>query len=156
MIAFNTALDSGFLELSRSPIQIREFSLDDLSFWHELASDAVILRHLPALRHSDPNQLADYLFDHNSYTASQDGIRVGGLFLSFLPQSPSSVVVDMVVHPDLRSTSVATRMLRELVPLARSFGASSIRAILTPDNRSTLLAFERAGFNKVILLERNV
>jgi RimJ/RimL family protein N-acetyltransferase len=47
-------------------------------------------------------------------------------------------------------------MLREIVPLARSYGASRIRDILTPDNRCSLHAFERAGFNKVILLKKTL
>lgn len=156
MIAFNTAPSAGYVAISRAPILIREFVRADLSFWHELASDAVTLRHLPALRHTSLDQLADYLFAHNSYTASQDGILVGGLFLSVFPQAPESLVVDIVVHPHLRSSPVAPRMLRELEPLARSYGAKRIRAVLAPDNRCSLNAFDRAGFNKVILVEKNI
>jgi RimJ/RimL family protein N-acetyltransferase len=156
MIAFNSDISAGYAKISRSPIVIREFSLSDLPFWAELSSDAVTLRHFPGLRHSSIHQLADYLSAHNSFTAFQDDIPVGGIFLSILPQSNDSVVVDIVTHPDLRSSSVASRILRELPALVRSYGASTIRAILTPDNQTSLRAFERAGFNKIILLEKTI
>jgi GNAT superfamily N-acetyltransferase len=72
-----------------------------------------------------------------------------------VPPRPE-LFLDIVVHPHLRSTSVATRILREIVPLARSYGASRIRDILTPNNRCSLHAYERAGFNKVILLKKTL
>jgi len=60
--------------------------------------------------------------------------------------APEVVVMDIWVHPDLRSRGIGSRLLAEAERHARQVGARGLVAQIALHNAASLKLFQRAGF----------
>lgn len=131
------------------------------------ALEQAILAKLPSPRWYYPSSEADFAFHAGAGHAC--GIRLDGRLIALnilVPSSnhPDSYAAvlglqepntldfeDVMVAPEYRRQGIHSAFLTRSIILATEAGCSSIFATVDPDNLPSLRAFERFGFQQIIL-----